>query len=97
MEWERGCILANCLGLMKRQIERSIEHVRPRKQFGQAIGKFQSIANRIVDMKVRLETCRPLVYRLGQLKDSNRPAMMEAAIAKLHVSQSFIATCMDAL
>ena len=97
MEWERGCILANCLGLMKRQLERAIEHVRARRQFGQPIGKFQSVANRIVDMKVRLETCRPLVYRLGELKDSNRPAMMEAALAKLHVSDSLVASCMDAI
>jgi alkylation response protein AidB-like acyl-CoA dehydrogenase len=97
MEWERGCILANYLGLMKRQLKRCVDHARTRKQFGQPIGKFQSVANRIVDIKVRLETCRPLVYRLGELKDNNRPAMMEAAIAKLYVSEAFVATCMDTL
>ena len=47
-----------------------------RKQFGKPIGKFQSVANRIVDMKVRLDTCRPLVYRIGWLKDQNRKAML---------------------
>jgi alkylation response protein AidB-like acyl-CoA dehydrogenase len=78
-------------------LERSIEYARTRRQFGQPIGKFQSVANRIVDMKLRLETSRPLVYRLGALKDCNRPAMMEAAIAKLYVSESLVATCMDAL
>ena len=26
MEWERGCILASCLGVMRRQLERCIQH-----------------------------------------------------------------------
>jgi alkylation response protein AidB-like acyl-CoA dehydrogenase len=97
MEWERGCILANYLGLMRRQLEDCIAYVRTRKQFGKAIGKFQSVANRIVDMKVRLDTCRPLVYRIGWLKERKKPAMLEAAIAKLYVSEALINSCRDAL
>jgi alkylation response protein AidB-like acyl-CoA dehydrogenase len=97
MEWERGCILANYLGLMKRQLESCIQHVRNRKQFGQPIGKFQSVANRIVDMKIRLDTCRPLVYTIGWLKERNKPATLEAAVAKLYVSESLIKSCQDAL
>ena len=38
MEWERGCILATCLGVMRRQLETCIAHARSRKQFGRAIG-----------------------------------------------------------
>lgn len=97
MEWERGCILANYLGLMKRQLERSIQHAQNRKQFGKTIGKFQSVANRIVNMKVRLDTCRQLVYRIGWLKEHGKPARLEAAVAKLHVSESLIANCQDAI
>jgi alkylation response protein AidB-like acyl-CoA dehydrogenase len=97
MEWERGCILANYLGLMKRQLERSIQYAQNRKQFGKAIGKFQSVANRIVNMKVRLDTCRQLVYRIGWLKEHSKPAMLEAAVAKLHVSESLVANCQDAI
>jgi alkylation response protein AidB-like acyl-CoA dehydrogenase len=97
MEWERGCILANYLGLMKRQLEECVEYVRTRKQFGQAIGKFQSVANRVVDMKVRLDACRPLVYRIGRLKEHKKSAMMEASIAKLFVSEALVSSCMDAM
>jgi alkylation response protein AidB-like acyl-CoA dehydrogenase len=97
MEWERGCILANYLGLMKRQLEGVIEHVRNRKQFGMPIGKFQSTANRVVDMKVRLDTCRPMVYRIGWLKQNNQPALLEASVAKLYVSESLVKSSMDAL
>ncbi|MGB6546034.1 MAG: acyl-CoA dehydrogenase family protein [Candidatus Acidiferrales bacterium] len=97
MEWERGCILANYLGVMRRQLERSIKHVQTRKQFGKAIGKFQSVANRIVNMKIRLDTSRPLVYRIGWLKERGLTAMLEAAAAKLYVSESLIANCQDAM
>jgi alkylation response protein AidB-like acyl-CoA dehydrogenase len=97
MEWERGCILANCLGVMRRQLRDCIEHARTRKQFGKAIGKFQSVANRLVDMKVRLDTCRPLVYRIGEMKDANRDATVEAAVAKLYVSDCYVKSCLDAV
>jgi hypothetical protein len=97
MEWERGCILATCLGHMKWQLERCIDHARSRKQFGQSIGKFQSVANLIVEMKIRLETCRPLVYRIGYLKEKNLPSLMESAIAKVHVSESYVQSSLDAI
>jgi alkylation response protein AidB-like acyl-CoA dehydrogenase len=82
---------------MRRQLERCIEYVRNRKQFGKPIGKFQSVANLVVDMKVRLDTCRPLVYRIGWLKARNKPAMLESAVAKLFVSESLVSSCRDAL
>jgi alkylation response protein AidB-like acyl-CoA dehydrogenase len=97
MAWERACILATCLGTMRRQLERCIEHARRRKQFGQPIGKFQSVANRIVDMKLRCETARLLIYKVGWLMQRNKSADMDAAMAKLYVSESFVKSCLDAI
>jgi len=97
MAWERACILATCLGTMRRQLERCIDHARKRVQFGQPIGKFQSIANRIVDMKLRYETARLLIYKVGWLMQENRSADMDAAMAKLYVSESFVKSCLDAI
>ena len=97
MEWERGCILANYLGLMRRQLEECVAYARSRKQFGHAIGKFQSVANRIVDMKVRLDSCRPLVYRIGEVKDAGGDATIESAVAKLYVSESLVKSSLDAV
>lgn len=97
MEWERGCILANCLGVMRRQLEQCIRHAQNRKQFGKPIGKYQAIASRIVDMRLRLDTCLPLVYRIGELKQQGKPADLEAAIAKLYVSECYVKSCLDAI
>jgi alkylation response protein AidB-like acyl-CoA dehydrogenase len=97
MEWERGAILAMALGAMRRQLEQCIEHARRRKQFGQPIGKFQAVSHRIVEMKLRLETCRPLVYRIGWRKDRGEDAMLDAALAKLHVSRCWVENSLDAV
>jgi alkylation response protein AidB-like acyl-CoA dehydrogenase len=97
MEWERGAILASTLGTMRRQLERAVDHARHRKQFGKSIGKFQAVAHRIVAMKLRLETCRPLVYKIGWLKAQGKDATLEAAMAKLHVSECFVQNSLDAV
>jgi hypothetical protein len=97
MEWERGAILASTLGAMRRQLERCIEHARTRVQFGQPIGKFQAVSHRIAEMAVRLETCRPLVYKIGWLKARGQDATAEAAMAKLHVSRCFVENSLDAV
>jgi len=97
MEWERGCIFACVLGAMRRIVEACVAHARGRKQFGQAIGKFQQVQGHIVEMKVRLDACRPLVYRIGALKEQGRSTLMESAIAKLFVSESYVETCLSAI
>lgn len=96
-EWERCCILANLLGGMERQLEQCVRYSRERKQFGNAIGKYQSIANKIVDMKVRLETSRLLLYRVAWMKQAHGKAPMDAAIAKLYLSNSWVKSCLDAV
>jgi alkylation response protein AidB-like acyl-CoA dehydrogenase len=97
MEWERACILGSHLGAMERLLERCIQHARERRQFGQPIGTFQSVSNRIVDMKMRLETARLLLYQVAWLKKMGRPAVMEAALAKLYLSECFVQSGLDAV
>lgn len=97
MEWERSCILASQIGAMERQLEESIQFAQNRRQFNQPIGKFQSISNRIVDMKVRLETARLMLYKVAWLKSKGKPAVMEATIAKLYLSECFLQSSLDAV
>ncbi len=97
MEWERSCILASYLGGMERQLETCIEHAKTRRQFNQPIGKFQSVANKIVAMKVRMETARLMLYKVAWLKKSQGQAGMDAAIAKLYMSEAWVQSCLDAI
>lgn len=97
IEWERSCILASLLGGMERQLERCIKYAKEREQFGKPIGKYQSVANKIVDMKVRMETARLVLYKVAWMKQAHGKATMEAAIAKLYLSESWIRSCLDAI
>lgn len=97
MEWERSCILASNIGAMQRQLETCIHYARERRQFGQPIGKFQSVSNRIADMQVRLETARLILSKVAWLKKTGKPAVMEAAIAKLYLSECFVQSSLDAI
>jgi alkylation response protein AidB-like acyl-CoA dehydrogenase len=97
MEWERSSILASHIGAMERQLETCISYARQRRQFGQPIGKFQSISNRIADMKVRLETARLLLYKVAWSKKVGKSAVMDAALAKLYLSECFVQSSLDAI
>lgn len=97
MRLERGCILASCVGTMERQLERSVAYAKERRQYGQPIASFQAVSHRIVDMKLRLETSRLLLYRLGWLIDEGEAPTLDAALTKLYVGESFLRSSLDAL
>lgn len=97
MEWERSCLFACHLGAMERQLETCINYAKTRQQFGQPIGKFQSISNKIADMKTRIELSRLLLYKIGWLKSRGEKGLLESAIAKLFISESFVASSLSAI
>ncbi len=97
MTWERSCILANTVGAMERHLERSIAYASERRQFGASIGSFQAVSRKLVDMKLRLETSRLLLYKLGWLLDRGEAATLDSALVKLHLSESYVRSSLDAL
>jgi alkylation response protein AidB-like acyl-CoA dehydrogenase len=97
MSWERGCILANAVGSMQRLLETCIRFAKDRKQFGQSIGKFQLVANKIVEMKLRLESARYVLYYGAWLRALGKSAILEASMAKLLISEAWVQTCQDAI
>jgi len=97
MTWERGCILASAVGTMQRLLETCIRYANERKQFGQSIGKFQMVANKIVDMKLRVESSRHMLYHCAWLRGQGKSVYMEAAMTKLHISDCWVKCCEDAI
>ena len=97
MTWERGCILAGAVGRMRSLLEQSVKFARSRKQYGQTIGKYQQVAGRLVAMRERWETSRWLLYHTAWLLAQGRPAYLEAALTKRHISEAWVQTCEDAL
>ena len=97
MEYERCGIPASQVGTMERILERCVQFARKRKQFGKPLGEFQAVSHRIAEMKIRLESCRGLVYRAAWLKSRGKQAVLEASMAKAHVSESYVQNCLDAV
>jgi alkylation response protein AidB-like acyl-CoA dehydrogenase len=97
MEWERICIFAAHLGAMEWLLERTIAHAKKRKQFGIAISKQAPVADKIVDMKVAIEAGRLLLCKAAEIKGAGGNAMLEAAMAKLFVSEAHVRQALDAV
>jgi alkylation response protein AidB-like acyl-CoA dehydrogenase len=97
IEWERVLMTASHLGTMERVLEKSVSYVKTRKQFGKEIGKNQSVANKIGNMKVNLELGKLILYKMAWLKDQGRRATLEASVGKLFVSEGLKSACLDAV
>jgi alkylation response protein AidB-like acyl-CoA dehydrogenase len=95
MEWERALLGASHLGTMERLLKQAVDYARTRRQGGQPIGKFQAVAHRIADMKVRLEAARWLAYRAAYRLDRARDVGLDASIAKLFVSEALVQSALD--
>jgi alkylation response protein AidB-like acyl-CoA dehydrogenase len=97
MEWERSCLFAVQLGSMEKALEECVKYANTREQFGKPIGKHQSIAHKMADMKVRIDLSRLALYNVASLKAQGKRAPLEAAIAKLYISESYVQNCSEAL
>ncbi len=97
MEWERGLILAHCLGIMDRLLGDCLNYASTRKIGSQPIAAHQSISHRLAEMKIRLESSRLALYRAAWMKTMKKPAALETSLAKLTVSEAYIENCRAAL
>ncbi len=85
-------IAAQALGIAQAAYEASVEYSRERKAFGESIGSFQSIQNKIADMKTRIEASRLLVLQAAWAKARSKSSgvknTLNASMAKLFASET---------
>ena len=53
---------AQLLGLGEALLERSVDYVKQRKQFGRPIGEYQALKHALADVRIGLDFTRPLVH-----------------------------------
>lgn len=97
MKWEILCSFVINLGEMQHRFERCVDYAKTRKQFGQPIGSFQSVANKIVEMKIGMETSRTWLYGTARRFLNNENVTTDIAITKLVASESNLASAMHAV
>ena len=81
-------IAAQALGLAEGALDRTVEYVKERKQFGRAIGAFQNTQFQLADMATKTKAAQLMVYAAACKKDeyTKNPKVsysVEAAQAKL--------------
>lgn len=85
-------IASQALGIAEAAYESSIQYARERQAFGEPIGSFQMIQQKIADMKMRIEASRQLIYNAVLAKERSKlnggRYTMEASIAKLFASET---------
>lgn len=95
LEWERTCLLAPAVGAMEFGLKRTIQYAMERKQFKRPIIQFQAVQKMLVNMKVAVEVSRQYIYRIAWMKDRGMPALVEASIAKLLISEFSVRCAYD--
>ena len=75
-------------GLARAALEYATEYARERVQFGKPIAEHQAVSFRLADMALRVDASRLLVWRAAKLIDAGERATTEAAMAKLHASET---------
>jgi len=75
---------AELLGVMEKAQEITFDYLRVRKQFGKPIGSFQALQHQAVNIYIRTETTRSLLYQVAANDDPYRidPALAAAVKAK---------------
>jgi len=85
-------IAAQAVGLTRAAYDASIDYARERKAFGQSIGSFQMIQQKIADMKSRLDASHLLTLKAAWHKQealgSSTRFTTEASVAKLFASET---------
>ena len=75
-------ISAEAVGAMEVLYKATVEYTKTREQFGTAIGKFQVLQHRMVDMFMEYEQCKSLLY-MATMKQEEGAADAKKAISGL--------------
>ena len=84
----RVTLAASATGLARAALEYAVDYAKQRVQFGKPIAEHQAVAFRLADMALRVDASRLLTHRAAELLDAGRRATTEAAMAKLHASET---------
>jgi len=93
----RVTLAAAATGLARAATEYATEYAKERRQFGRPIAEHQAVAFRLADMALRVDASRLLAWRAARMLDRGERATTEAAMAKLHASETAMACAWGAV
>ncbi len=88
---------AMAVGLAQGALDRALKYAGRREQFGQKLGVFQGIQQKLADMSTEIQAARLVVYQAANLKDTQKPYASLASQAKLFASEAASRTTAQAV
>jgi butyryl-CoA dehydrogenase len=93
----RVAIAAMALGLAQGAYEKALAYSKERVQFDQPIAKFQAVQWMIAEMATDIDAARLMVNRAAWLKTQGQRFTLEAAMAKMFVTEASERVCYKAI
>jgi len=93
----RISIGAMSLGIAQGAYDTALSYSKERKQFGQAISRFQAIAFKLADMAVAIEISDLLLLKACALKNAGKSCTLASAMAKYESSEVAVKVSTEAV
>ncbi|MFF0836124.1 MULTISPECIES: acyl-CoA dehydrogenase [unclassified Streptomyces] len=90
-------IAACAIGLAQAALDEAVAYATQRRQFGRPVADFQGLRFMIADMATQIEAGRALYLAAARLRDAGRPFAKQAAMAKLHCTDTAMKVTTDAV
>lgn len=90
-------IAACAIGLAQAALDEAVTYATQRRQFGRPVADFQGLRFMIADMATQIEAGRALYLAAARLRDAGRPFAKQAAMAKLHCTDTAMKVTTDAV
>ncbi|MFE5758462.1 acyl-CoA dehydrogenase family protein [Streptomyces massasporeus] len=90
-------ISACAIGVAQAALDEAVTYAAERRQFGKPIADFQGLRFMLADMATQIEAGRALYLAAARLKDAGRPFAKQAAMAKLHCTDTAMRVTTDAV
>jgi len=90
LQSERVIAAACDCGTARGVVDMAVAYARERKQFGQAIGTFQSVAHALANIEAEVEAAWALTLKAASKLTSGTDALKEITMAKLLASEVYV-------
>ncbi|MBC2905169.1 acyl-CoA dehydrogenase family protein [Streptomyces cupreus] len=90
-------IAACAIGVAQAALDEAVAYAAGRRQFGRPIADFQGLRFMLADMATQIEAGRALYLAAARLRDAGRPFAKQAAMAKLHCTDTAMRVTTDAV
>lgn len=84
----RTSVAAAALGFARRAFDEALAHVKQRQMFGKTLAEFQLTQAKLAEMATGIDSAALLTYRAAWQRDQGRGVTKEAAMAKMHATET---------